>query len=84
VASDQCQRPLVTVLVALLVTAIWDRMAIWRATPSMPLYGNIIVGVAEVLALAAGCGLPVLMYHSQGLRRSRAHRQDATRVARSR
>jgi hypothetical protein len=31
----------------------------------MPLYGNIIVGVATMFALIAGCGLTALMYHSR-------------------
>ena len=31
----------------------------------MPLYGNIIMGVAAILASVAGCGLTALMYYSQ-------------------
>jgi uncharacterized membrane-anchored protein len=56
---------LMAVLVALLLAALWYCVTIWRATPSMPLFGNIIVGVAAVLALVAGCGLTALMYYSQ-------------------
>jgi peptidoglycan/LPS O-acetylase OafA/YrhL len=62
--SNKNQWFLLAVLVALLVAALWYCVAIWRATPSMPLYGNIIMGVAAVLALVAGCGLIALMYHS--------------------
>lgn len=53
------------VLAALLVATVWYLVSVWRATPSMPLYGNIIVGVAAVLALVAGCGLTALMYYSR-------------------
>ena len=56
---------LVAVLVVLLVVALWCVVSIWRATPSMPLYGNMIMGVAAVLALVAGCGLIALMCYSQ-------------------
>ena len=63
--SNKNQRFLVAVLVAPLVAALWHCVSIWRATPSMPLYGNIIMGVAAVLALVAGCGLTALMYYSQ-------------------
>jgi len=56
---------LITVLAALLIMVAWYGVAIWQATPSMPLYGNIIVGVATALALVAGCGLKALMYHSR-------------------
>lgn len=54
------------VLVGLLVAALWYYVAIWRATPSVPVYRNIIVDVAVVLALVAGCGLTALMYYNQG------------------
>lgn len=30
----------------------------------MPLYGNIIMGVAAILVLVAGCGLITLMFYS--------------------
>jgi len=63
--SNKSQWFLVGILVALLVAALWYCVSMWRATPSMPLYGNIILGVAAVLALAAGCGLTALMYYSQ-------------------
>jgi heme A synthase len=68
----------VAALVALLVAAIWHCVAIWRATPSMPLYGNIFVGVAALLALAAGCGLTELMYHSQRKGHDEPARTDRT------
>jgi hypothetical protein len=63
--SNKSQWFLVGILVALLVAALWYCVSMWRATPSMPIYGNIILGVAAVLALAAGCGLTALMYYSQ-------------------
>jgi hypothetical protein len=31
----------------------------------MPLYANIVVGVATTLTLVAGCGLTALMYHGR-------------------
>jgi hypothetical protein len=74
----------VAVLVALLVAALWYYVAIWRATPSMPVYGNIIVDVAVVSALVAGCGLTALMYYNQCKARARtnsAQRQDAAGVS---
>ena len=49
----------------LLIIVFWYSVEVWQATPSMPLYGNIIVGVATTLALVAGCGLTALMYHSR-------------------
>jgi hypothetical protein len=63
--SNKNQWFVVAVLVALLVPAFWYCVTIWRATSSMPVYGNIILGGAVVLALVAGCGLIALMYHSQ-------------------
>jgi hypothetical protein len=56
---------LIAVLAGLLIIVFWYSVAVWQATPSMPLYGNIIVGVATTLALVAGCGLTALMYHSR-------------------
>ncbi|WPO42904.1 hypothetical protein [Tardiphaga sp. 42S5] len=52
------------VLAALLVGAIWYCVSIWRAAPSMPLYGNIIMGVAAILVLMAGCGLITLIFYT--------------------
>ena len=76
--SNKGQWFLVAVLVALLVAALWYCVAMWRATPSMPLYGNIILGVAAVLALAAGCGLTALMYYSQRKGYDQPARSDRT------
>ena len=76
--SNKGQWFLVAVLVALLVAALWCCVAMWRATPSMPVYGNIIMGVAAVLALAAGCGLTALMYHSQRKGYDEPARSDRT------
>jgi flagellar basal body-associated protein FliL len=63
--KNKSQWFLLAALVALLLAALWYCVAIWRATPAMPLYGNIIMGVAAILALVAGCGLIALMYQSQ-------------------
>jgi hypothetical protein len=76
--SNKSQWFLIAVLVALLVAAVWSCVEIWRATPSMPLYGNIIMGVAAVLALAAGGGLIALMYYSQRKGYDEPARSDRT------
>jgi membrane protease YdiL (CAAX protease family) len=55
---------LAAVMAALLVAATWFCASVWRATPSMPLYGNIILAVAAVLVLVSGCGLIALMFYS--------------------
>lgn len=55
---------LAALLAALLVAATWYCVSVWRAAPSMPLYGNIIMGVAAILVLVAGCGLITLMFYS--------------------
>lgn len=62
--SNRNQRLLVAVLTALLVGTTWYCVAVWRATPSMPLYGNIILGGAAILMLVSGCGLIALMFYS--------------------
>src|SRR5438874_2524988 len=54
-------RVLAAMLAALLVGSTWCCVWAWRAAPSMPLYGNIIMGVAAILVLAAGCGLITLV-----------------------
>jgi MFS superfamily sulfate permease-like transporter len=56
---------LVAVLTALLVGTTWYCVAVWRATPSMPLYGNIILGGAAILMLVLGCSLIALMFYSR-------------------
>ena len=56
---------LIAVLAVLLILVFWYGIAVWQATPSMPLYANIIVGVATIFALIAGCGLTALMYQSR-------------------
>ena len=73
---------LAAVLAALLVGATWYCVSVWRATaPSMPLYGNIIMGVAAILVLVAGCGLITLVFHSyrdgydESARRNRSPRE---------
>jgi heme/copper-type cytochrome/quinol oxidase subunit 2 len=53
------------VLAALLVGTAWYGVSVWRATSSMPLYGNIILGVAAILMLVSGCGLIALMFYSR-------------------
>ena len=69
---------LVGVLAALLIAALWYCVSIWRLTPSMPVYGNIIMGVAAVLALVSGCGLIALMYYSQRKDYDEPARSDRT------
>jgi peptidoglycan/LPS O-acetylase OafA/YrhL len=56
---------LLAAVLALLVAAIWYCVSVWRATPSMPLYGNIILGGAAILMLVFGCGLIALMFYSR-------------------
>jgi hypothetical protein len=56
---------LVAVFTALLVAATWYGASVWRATPSMPLYGNIILGAAVILMLVSGSGLIALMFYSR-------------------
>jgi hypothetical protein len=55
---------LLALLLGLLALAAWYCISIWMATPAMPLYGNVIMGVAETLALVAGSGLIALMFYS--------------------
>jgi heme/copper-type cytochrome/quinol oxidase subunit 2 len=72
---------LAAVLAALLVGATWYCVSVWRAAPSMLLYGNIIMGVAAILVLVAGCGLITLVFYSyregcgESARRNRAPRE---------
>lgn len=54
-----------TFLAALLVAATWYCVAVWQATPSMPLYRNVILGGAAILMLVTGCGLIALMFYSR-------------------
>jgi hypothetical protein len=56
---------LIAVLAGLLIIVFWYCVTVWQATPAMPVYANIILGVAMTLALVAGCGLTALMYHSR-------------------
>jgi hypothetical protein len=56
---------LVGFLAALFGVVLWYCITVWRTTPSMPVYANVIMGVSAVLALVAGCGLIALMYYSQ-------------------
>jgi hypothetical protein len=56
---------LIAILAGLLIMIFCYSVAVWQATPSMPLYANIVVGVATTLTLVAGCGLTALMYHGR-------------------
>jgi hypothetical protein len=57
---------LIAVLAGLLIMVFCYSVAVWQATLSMPLYGNIILGVATTLTLVAGCGLTAaLMSHGR-------------------
>jgi len=51
-------------LVGLLAATAGDGVSVWRATPPMPLWGNVVIGIAATLSLVAGCGLIALMYYS--------------------
>jgi hypothetical protein len=44
----------------------------------MPLYGNIIMAVAAILALVGGCGLIALVFYSQRKRYDEPGRSDRT------
>jgi hypothetical protein len=55
---------LLALLPGLLALAAWYCISIWMATPAMPLYGNVIMGVVATLALVAGSGLIALMFYS--------------------
>lgn len=76
--SNKNQWLLVAVLVALFGAALWYCVSIWRTTPSMPGYGNVILGGAAVLILIVGCGLIALMYHSQRKGYDEPARSDRT------
>ena len=56
---------LAVVLAGLLIAAIWYGVSVWRHTPSMPLYGNILFAAATILMLVSGCGLIALMFYSR-------------------
>jgi hypothetical protein len=52
------------VLAVLLVGTAWFCISVWRSTPAMPVYGNVILAGAAVLFLVSGCGLIALMFYS--------------------
>ncbi|WP_245317066.1 hypothetical protein [Bradyrhizobium manausense] len=52
-------------LAALLVLAVWYCASVWQATSPMPLYRNVILGVAAVLMFVIGVGLTALMFYSR-------------------
>ena len=52
-------------LAALLVLAVWYCASVWQATSPMPLYRNVILGVAVVLMFVIGSGLTALMFYSR-------------------
>ncbi|WP_244553829.1 hypothetical protein [Bradyrhizobium arachidis] len=62
---NKSQWVLAAVLAALLVAASWFCLSVWRSTPAMPTYGNVILAVAAILVLVSGCGLIALMFYSQ-------------------
>ncbi|PPQ16983.1 hypothetical protein GA0061098_101496 [Bradyrhizobium shewense] len=55
---------LIAVLAVLFLGASWFCLSVWRATPSMPPYGNIVLAAAAILVLVLGCGLIALMFYS--------------------
>lgn len=56
---------LLVVLLGLLAFIAWYAVSVWMATSPMPLYRNVILGVAATLMLVVGCGLIGLMFYSQ-------------------
>lgn len=52
-------------LAALLVLAVWYCASVWQATSPVPLYRNVILGVAAILMFVIGCGLTALMFYSR-------------------
>ena len=69
---------LVAVLAVLLLAARWFCLSVWRATPSMPLYGNIVLAAAAILVLVFGCGLIALMFYSHRKGYDEPARSDRT------
>jgi len=69
---------LAAVLAGLLVVASWFCLSVWRATPSMPAYGNVILAVAAILILVCGCGLIALMFYSHRKGYDEPTRSDRT------
>lgn len=71
---------LLAVLLALLAFIAWYGVSVWMATGPIPLYRNVILGVAAALMFVVGCGLIALMFYSQRngydtpARSDRAHR----------
>ena len=68
------------VLLALLGFIGWYAVSVWTATGPIPLYRNVILGVATALMAGLACGLIALMFYSQRkgydapARSDRAHR----------
>ncbi len=56
---------LAVVLLALLVFIGWYAVSAWMATGPIPLYRNVMLGVATALMFILGCGLIALMFYSQ-------------------
>ena len=71
---------LAVVLLALVMFIGWYAVSVWMATGPIPLYRNVILGVATALMFVLGCGLIALMFYSQRkahddpARSDRAHR----------
>lgn len=63
-ARNKNRRLVAAVLAAVLIGATWYCVSVWRAAPSLTLYGNIIMVVAGILVLVAGCGLITLMFYA--------------------
>jgi hypothetical protein len=53
------------VLLGLLAFIAWYAVSVWMATGPIPLYRNVILGVATALMFVIGCGLVALMFYSQ-------------------
>lgn len=55
---------LIVMLAALLVASIWYCLQIWRTTPAMPPYGNVIMSLTALVMVVFGSGLIALIYFS--------------------
>lgn len=75
---NKSQWILAAVLAALLVAASWFCLSVWRTTPAMPTYGNVILAVAAILVLVSGCGLIALMFYSHRKGYDEPARSDRT------
>ncbi len=55
---------IIAVLLGLLAIVVCYGVNVWAATPSMPTYGYVAMGLGAIAAIAIGVGLMALMFHS--------------------